>query len=170
MGSHGRDAYDALGVHPYAFKADDGGPPESTAEVKQVVAKVKHNIVLARNGLNDVGGTGKKIWLTELGWPIEVGDPNHPAVHSQTIQAELLKYSFDMIKEEANNRGIRNVFYYNDRDNGAGGWDYHDGLRELNGRWRLITYALEDQTTRPAGPSPRRWERRGSRAVPRALA
>ena len=153
-------SYDGLSLHPYAFKANDGSAPENNAEVIQVKEKVKTNIEQARNGLNNTSGSGKGIWITELGWPIEVGDAAHPAVPNESIQAELLGYSFNMIKAQYTNLGIWHVYWYNDRDNGAGGWDYHTGLRKsaahiyTEPNFRLVWTAFREQTGAGTWPVP----------------
>ncbi len=136
MGNHGRDDYMALSLHPYAFKADDNQAPQTAAEVEQVTDKVRRNIKLARDALDEVGGAGKQLWITELGWPVENpegGVSTHPKV-SLDVQRDLIESSFEMIKATSQTFGIRNVFYYNIQDWDHSDpihmtWDYRSGLR-----------------------------------------
>ena len=54
MGHHG--AYDALGLHPYVFKDDEGNAPTDEGDVNEVKEAVRRNIQEARAALNDKGG------------------------------------------------------------------------------------------------------------------
>jgi hypothetical protein len=136
MGNHGRTSYTAVSLHPYAFKANDGQAPQTAAEVEQVTEKVRRNIKLARTALDEVGGGGKQLWITELGWPVENPEPGvstHPKV-SMSVQRDLIESSFEMIKATSQTFGIRNVFAYNIQDWDHSDpihmtWDYRSGLR-----------------------------------------
>jgi Concanavalin A-like lectin/glucanases superfamily len=134
--------YKALSLHPYAFKGD----------VKRVSRQVMRNIHIARGALDNAeGGQSKKIWVTEIGWP--VGNPNdkkpakddhkrhdndgHHIPVSQEKQKELLESVFQRIKEHSGSGphglSIEKVFYYNVQDNFYGvprDWAMSCGLRE----------------------------------------
>jgi hypothetical protein len=125
--------YDALSLHPYAFKGN----------VNRVSKQVMRNIHIARAALDRAAeGQGKKIWITEIGWP--VGNPNdkrendgHHIPVSEEKQKELLESVFQRIKEHSGSGphglSIENVFYYNVQDNFYGvpnDWAMSCGLRE----------------------------------------
>jgi Ricin-type beta-trefoil lectin domain-like len=143
----GRNAFTALGLHPYAFKANNGGAPSNSTQVEQVRDKVRENIIEAREAL----GSGKQIWITELGWPVkdgheEAGDTGHPRV-SEQVQRELIKSTFEMTMAKSETEGVRNVFYYNDIDlDGNNNWAYNSGLRAANGHFRPSWYGFEHES------------------------
>lgn len=134
------DAYDAVSLHPYAFKGS----------VKRISRQVMRNIHKARAALKRAGVGGKEIWVTEIGWP--VGNPNddketpehphpdndrHHIPVSQEKQKELLESVFRRSKERSgtgpHGLGIEKVFYYNVQDNFYGepkDWSTLCGLRE----------------------------------------
>jgi hypothetical protein len=136
--------YAALSLHPYAFRGLGKDPtPTEKEDVRHVTGQVKRNISAARMALDRAGGKGKKIWITELGWPVKEGglaeEDHHHLLVSEEVQRELLNSTFDMIKEHSgSNEGsfdIENVFYYNLQDwvNGAPeprNWASHCGLIE----------------------------------------
>jgi hypothetical protein len=125
---HSED-YAALSLHPYAFKGS----------VKTVTRRVKQNIQAARAALNHSGGKGKKIWITEIGWPVGgPSDATHPSV-TESVQRERLNSVFRMIKERSGTAeqsfNIGNIFWYNIEDWVEGNpvgvrWDYHSGLAQ----------------------------------------
>jgi len=116
MGPYGKDDYDAVGLHPYAFKTNSGGAPIGSNGVTQVRNKVRANIKTTRDALNAIGGENKELWLTELGWPVEnLWDNSHKPV-SLLVQRELIEATFEMLKAINIKFGIRNVFYYNIQD------------------------------------------------------
>jgi hypothetical protein len=179
MGPTARAAYNVMSLHPYAFKADYGGAPTNTKQVEQVAEKVMKNIKKVHNGLVSFGEGNKKIWITELGWPIEVAgelldasgkpaDKKHPPIECtngnpcQQIQGELVNVTFDLIEAEASKLNVQNVFYYNDRDNGWNTWDYHCGLRDYEGHVRKAAYAFEAEAGMPKWPNPARVQTRGN--------
>jgi Concanavalin A-like lectin/glucanases superfamily len=106
--THHSEDYAVMGVHPYAFK---GG-------VQVVTQKVKSNIFEARTALNSVGGSEKKIWITELGWPVGgENDGIHVPAKNDKSQSELLESSFNMMKSVSGDGdgefNIGNIFWYN---------------------------------------------------------
>jgi len=166
MNEADRASFVAVGLHPYVFQADNGAAPTTEGQVNQVVAKVKRNIKTTRDALDGIKGTkGDDIWITELGWPVrENAGETWP--HEQTfppvtehIQSELIEHAFRMMKDYANNFGIRHAFYYNDRNNGVGTWEYKDGLREYSSTInahvrRESAYAYEKQAGVKKWPTP----------------
>ena len=153
MGPYGRNDYEAIALHPYAFKTNSGGAPVGPNGVGEVRDKVRSNIKTTREALNDVGGTGKDIWITELGWPTEnKWDTTHPAVDFP-VQRELIESTFEMIQANWQNFGIRNVFYYNIQDIlshpygvNTNAWDYRSGLRGASGNYKPGWYGFQTET------------------------
>jgi hypothetical protein len=124
----GSPYYAAVSLHPYAFRGS----------VEKVAKHVMRNISKARKALNSVGGQGKPIWVTEIGWPVDgpPGDELHVSV-SQEKQKELLETVFDRIKvrssSKGNGLGIEKAFYYNVQNNYYGDpkdWSMSCGLRK----------------------------------------
>jgi len=131
------------------------------------------NISKARKALNHVGGQNKKIWVTEVGWP--VGGPSGDKLHvsvSQEKQKELLESVFGQIKARSSSKGkglgIEKAFYYNVQNNYYGvphDWSMHCGLREdlfavhvsketirgtpENGNYRKAWYAFQREAESP---------------------
>jgi hypothetical protein len=136
------DDYDAIGFHPYAFKANNGKAPqegpEEGKEVNQVRIKIRNAIVRVRKKLEHLkGAEGKKLWISEVGWPVGVGDNAHPFV-TQNVQAKLLRSVFSTIKKRAIPWKVENVFYFNYRDaekgtREASKWDFNMGLLDSEG-------------------------------------
>ncbi|HET6570183.1 MAG TPA: RICIN domain-containing protein [Solirubrobacterales bacterium] len=169
MGPYGRDDYDAVGLHPYAFKANYGGPPLGPNQVKEVRDKVRGNIKEARHALDCLNrdgsghclGSSKDLWLNELGWPTQTWDPEHHPAVSLTVQRELVESTFEMIQANWQNFGIRNVFYYNIQDItshpynvNTNSWDYRSGLRGAAGNYRPAWYGFQEETGVSKWPVP----------------
>lgn len=155
--------YDALSLHPYAFRGIGKPPNPTTKEDLQNVKKlVERNIRGARMALDRIGAKGKKLWITELGWPVKQRklakeDGSHLLV-SEEMQRDLLNATFNMIKERSGSKegsfDIENVFYYNTRDYVTGErpeiWDHHCGLIEdvgggQKGEKRKSWFAFQNQ-------------------------
>jgi hypothetical protein len=147
-------SYTAVGVHPYAFAGKSGKAPTNGTEIDEVTTKIKKHI----QEIHDV--TSKPLWITELGWPVDFHDPNHPgfecngAHNCEKLRGEMLIDAFDMIKENSENLNIRTVFYYNFRDPNLNPgetdeWDKHCGLIGRNGHFREAAYAFEAEAGLP---------------------
>ena len=141
-------AYQAVGFHPYAFKANNGEAPTNGTQVNQVRIKIRSAISKLRHTLNHLNnGKEKKIWITEVGWPVGVGDEAHPSVTPE-IQAELVTSVFSTIKQRAKSWwNIANVFYFNYADSpDQPAWDYHTGLLDAQMNPRPAYKAFKQQT------------------------
>jgi hypothetical protein len=151
-----RSAYDAVGLHPYVFKASrkggKEGPPRNPTEVKRVKDRVRAGIKRFQHALEVVeGGSSeprKRIWIDELGWPVknltEEAPQTHPPVSVQ-VQAELLRSTFTMIKAKSKDWAIDKVFYWNSRDSSGGEWDQSCGLVTAQNDFRLAWSAFQAQ-------------------------
>jgi hypothetical protein len=165
-------AYDAVALHPYVFKATDDQAPNTDPEVENVAGRVRnhiYNLRAAMNGSEVVNGAVKRIWVTELGWPVEnpqaekdkLGTkPNtHPAV-TESIQRDLLRESIKEIKKSRQELKIRALFYYDIQDLVRGDtetWEYRAGLRTHDGRfrpaWHAFRLAADQPISWPATPA-----------------
>jgi hypothetical protein len=140
-----RESYEAVGLHPYVFEAKYEKPkgalgrPRNHHEVENVRMRVRGLIKKFRIALNGVQGsneTRKRIWIDELGWPVENTEeqehPTHPPV-SQEIQADLLKSTFNTIKTLPDSWTVDRIFYYDLADSpGKPNWDSNTGLLDDN--------------------------------------
>jgi len=158
--------YDAVGLHPYAFKVkyengEEGGPT-SSAGVEQLTDKIRANIKKTREALNGLSGTAgdnKQLWINEIGWPVEnLKAWEDPITHfpvSPSIQRDLLRSTFNMIKAKAESWKIRSVFYYNTQDwTQQLNWAYRSGLQgpPEAPKFRPAWYAFLQQTGMPEWP------------------
>jgi phosphodiesterase/alkaline phosphatase D-like protein len=126
-------SYDAVSIHPYAFKVN-GHAPQNDADVKLLRKKVRANIAGVRAAL--VGeNQGKNIWVTELGFPTASNSSTFPPV-TQTIQGKLIASTFNMMKAAHEELGISHAFYYNIADSAGNPpeWDWHCGLLTGGGK------------------------------------
>ena len=155
MGAEG--AYDAVALHPYVFKARDEQAPNTASEVENVAGRVRNHIYTLRaamNGSEVVGGATKRIWVTEVGWPVEnpqaeidklgTNPITHPAV-TDLIQRDLLRESIKEITKSRQELKIRALFYYNIQDlvrADTETWEYRAGLRTHNGGFRPAWHAF----------------------------
>jgi Concanavalin A-like lectin/glucanases superfamily len=138
--------YNAVSLHPYAFQGlQKGAKLKGETPVEHVTKLVRHNVKKARAALdNRPGGTAKKLWITEIGWPVKghqaTEDNSHRLVEPE-VQKQLLNSVFGMLKEYSGTASgsfnIKSVFYYNLQDDTEPGatstphhWDSHCGLRE----------------------------------------
>jgi Concanavalin A-like lectin/glucanases superfamily len=138
-------SYDVVGLHPYVFKAKYQKPkgavgrPRNHHDVENVRMRVRGLIKKFRIALNRAEGsneTKKRIWIDELGWPVENTEeqehPTHPPV-SKEIQADLLKSTFNTIKSLPDSWTVDRVFYYDLADSpGKPNWDSNTGLLDDN--------------------------------------
>ena len=139
--------YDALSLHPYAFKGS----------VSSVTSKVERNIELARKALKENGVGGKEIWVTEIGWPVDSEGVEHDGVHppvSESVQRERLTSVFDMIKERSGGPhplNVGSIMWYEIRDFISGNatpadWAAHCGLVRANETRRGSYEAFKEET------------------------
>ena len=134
-----------LSIHPYSHFG--------TEAEKRV--GVMANLNAARQALDAVGSTGKSLWITELGWSVYYS--------SEAEQANLLRWSFDWLEENAAPYKLQLVTWYFYRDINVNHWAYHTGLRREDGSYRPAWYEYLTQTGAPAWPAPEaRWFLRNS--------
>lgn len=132
-------SYQAVGIHPYSF---DYGVTQMAERVNDVRYGLDHHVS---------GGSGKPLWITEVGWP--VGGTGAPLV-SEAQQASLLTESLNWIKANAGNYNIPLVDWYNIRDlGGQSTWSYFCGLRKADGSYRPSWSAFQAEAGVPT-PAP----------------
>jgi len=125
-------SYNGVAIHPYAF---ENGATQMSERVNDVRYALNNHVS---------GGSGKSLWITELGWP--VGGSGAPSV-SPEQQASLLTQSLNWIKGAAATDNIQVVDWYNIRDYGGQiTWSYFCGMRDANGNYRPSWWAFEEET------------------------
>ena len=123
-----KESYDAISLHPYVFRVGGEGhthAPSSKLDIEELRERVRQDMV-------DVG-TGKPIYVTEIGFPVEdtastVFPPVGPAV-----QKKLLKATFAMMQNQHRGLRLHDVLYYNIQDTsrakqGESLWEHRCGL------------------------------------------
>jgi hypothetical protein len=137
------NSYSGLSLHPYGFDPAHTNGDKNIAEVQSAINGARSTL----NGLP--GGKSRPMWITELGWPLkDFGDKSHSQVKDQGEQARLLTESFEWVKSVAasNNKNIRSLYWYNDRDTAGESWDHTTGLIDINGNFRQAWSAFQAQT------------------------
>lgn len=132
--------FDGLSLHPYVF-----GEPEETK-----VARVGEAINEARGTLDSYsGGSGKGIWITEIGWPTEGPGwtkDTAPWAVSEAAQKSLLDDTFDLIESMQVSHRIEAALWYNMQDSTIDLWDQHCGLLNNTGGYKEARAAFLDHT------------------------
>ena len=135
-------SYTAVSIHPYSF---NGLVQEMTEKINSVRSALDDNKRVS-------GGSGKPLWITEIGWP--VGGVGAPYV-SEAEQASQLTQSINWIKVAEKADSIRAVVWYDQRDlGGQTHWDYFCGLRRVDGTYRPSWWAFQEETGVAPWPSP----------------
>jgi hypothetical protein len=163
------DAYDAISLHPYAFKVEKKAP---TKETKNALMKsIEGKIAEAWNVLKHTGQGGKKIWITEFGFPTDYGGSKEqekeiPPV-TPAVQQELIEAFFNLAKAVRTERDIAHIFYFNlqeyiDPSPGAPAhaWPYAAGLRYMGGKnkpgWEGFAKEANGHPWWPRKPNPKK--------------
>jgi hypothetical protein len=134
-------SFDGLAIHPYGFTSSHMGAFETEMNG-------------ARSALNAVtGGSGKSLWVTELGWPVEYNAPDGTPPVSETEQATLLTESFNWIKSHSSSMNIKSAFWYNYHDIGVANWAYHCGLRKGDGSFRPSWWSFQTEAQASTWPT-----------------
>ena len=128
-----------VAVHPYAYD------PEADT-------KVENNITTDREDINQLG-SGKSMWITEIGWPVEHGGGVFTQV-TEPRQSELLTNVFNWVKGQQASKNIQSLIFYNYRDFTLNeSWITGCGLRKRppseqfsQTTFRSAWYAFQSQT------------------------
>jgi hypothetical protein len=138
----GMGAFTGMGFHPYALDYADNN---------QKIATTKSTIEGARSYLNALGGSGKSIWITEFGWPVQA----EYAV-TEDAQANMLLQTVGWMKAESSNLNLKSIIWYNYRDSDfTAGWQYRCGLRDQVGNFRDAWFAFQQEAGLSRWPVPR---------------
>lgn len=121
-----------VAIHPYSFA---GGAAGMAADVSGVRAYL--------DSLPE--GSGKSLWITEVGWPTSGTVPAGETVDPEE-SAALLTESFEWIKANAPADDIQLAAWYNVRDFGGPTWDGYSGLQAEDGTYAPSWYAFQEQT------------------------
>lgn len=89
-----RDAFDALGAHPYAFALPPDAPRDAN-EGLNFARLLEWRDIMAANG-----AAGKNIWITEFGYPTEQPPGYEQRVVAEAQQAEYLPRAFEKTRAE----------------------------------------------------------------------
>jgi sugar lactone lactonase YvrE len=149
------DDYEGVSLHPYVFKvkgsSSEPHAPTGAHQVEEVEEKVENYIRNVRQKLIGLSEGNKKIWVTELGFPVknENGDTATFPPVTEAVQREEVEATFGMMKAKHDSLGIAHAFYYHIQDArcsqwqhetygcdiGEEGkkWDSHSGLRKGGG-------------------------------------
>jgi hypothetical protein len=129
-----KKAYDAVSLHPYVFRVgkmpNKHAPRNNTGDLIAVREAVRRGIV-------DVG-SGKPVWVTEIGFPVgSTGSSVQPGV-DQEVQKKLLRSTFAMLQNQRRGLGVKRVIFYNIQDTrvqkaGEARWERLCGLFDING-------------------------------------
>jgi hypothetical protein len=121
-----------VAIHPYSF---GGGAAGMAAEVGGV-----------RTYLDALPeGSGKSLWITEVGWPTHGHVPEGETVDPEGA-ATVLTEAIGWIKANAEAEDIQLVAWYNVRDFGGRTWDGYSGLQTEDGAYEPAWYAFQEET------------------------
>jgi hypothetical protein len=120
-----------VAIHPYAFAAGAEGMAAEVTGVREYLDSLPE-------------GSGKSLWITEVGWPTHGKVPAGETVDGIGAAA-LLTESFEWIKANAEADKIETVDWYNLRDFGGTTWDGWSGLIAQDGSYRPAWYAFQGQ-------------------------
>jgi repeat uncharacterized protein DUF346 len=137
-----------IGLHPYEL--DTTQFPGTTRE-----AAFQNSITGARSYINGLsGGSGKALWITEFGWPVESAEYSV----SESEQATLLKESFAWLGSHSGGLGIAAGIWWDNQDSGAANiWQNRCGLANFAGAPRLSWWAYLETMGRPFWPTAANW-------------
>jgi hypothetical protein len=125
-----------VGIHPYAFG-------------ENAVPKAETNVNSARADVNTYFGSEKPLWITEVGWPVQV-DSSHPYEKSGTgetfqsatldSQADAIGVFSDWVKSHQAEKKIQSLIIFTYRDSPFFGnkwaeWSGLVGMYEGEQRW-----------------------------------
>jgi hypothetical protein len=121
-----------VAVHPYSFEGGAAGMAEDVSGVRAYLDALP-------------GGSGKSLWITEIGWPTNGNVPSGEPVGQEAL-ATLLTESIEWIKANAAADDIQLAAWYNVRDFGGESWDGYAGLQGEDGSPHPAWYAFQEQT------------------------
>jgi hypothetical protein len=136
-------SFTGIAIHPYSFVS-------GLSELEATVRK-------ARNWSNEIGLSGKSIWITEFGWPVggSEGFPTGGKSVSEAEQSSLLTASFNWLKSVSGTYNIPLAAWFNVHDYNSGNkWPGYCGLLDGSGNPRSAWNAFRQQTLQPESSPP----------------
>jgi hypothetical protein len=133
-----RKLFDVVAIHPYAYQ------PREVVRLLRAMRKV----------LNSVGARRTPIWATEFGWTtggVDFGAS--PFRSTPDRQARRVGKTYRLMRREKRSLRLRRAMYFSFADSrsaGAGSWQTHMGLLNVDGTPKPAWYAY----TRLSGGSP----------------
>jgi hypothetical protein len=121
-----------VAIHPYSFAGGSAGMAADVSDARAYLDSLPE-------------GSGKSLWITEVGWPTQGTVPTGETVDEVT-SAALLTESFEWIKSNAEADNIQLAAWYNVRDFGGSTWDGYSGLQSENGTPDPAWFAFQEQT------------------------
>ena len=94
------DYFDTVALHPYA---------SNLAQIDQLFGQVLPV-------LEDAGDGDKPIWVSELGWSSAPPEPNKPLLKGIDGQADLLRDSFELLRDKRDDWRLEGVIWYQWKD------------------------------------------------------
>jgi hypothetical protein len=140
-------AVNGVAIHPYGFTSG------------QQVTEFASEVINIRTVLNrQPQGSSEPLWITELGWPVAESQQQENEFEGRGVdaptQAKLLQQSFNWAKSNAGTYNLQGLIWHAVSDYSNPKWDYHCGLRKLDGSFRQSWSAFQEQTGAPTWPPP----------------
>lgn len=120
-------AYTELGIHPYSFGNGAGGAQTLISEGSKLIE-----------------GTGKSLWITEIGWPVAATKSGVYVTEAE--QAANLKATFEWIGLHAAEMNIELVAWFRLKDFPVVHWEGQCGLRRGDDSHRPAWFAYQEVT------------------------
>jgi hypothetical protein len=121
-----------VAIHPYSFAGGVAGMAADVGGVREYLDALP-------------GGSGKSLWITEVGWPTHGHVPEGATVDPEEA-ATVLAEAMEWLKANAEPEDIQLVAWYNVRDFGGKTWDGYSGLQTEDGAYEPAWYAFQQQT------------------------
>ncbi|HMJ74004.1 MAG TPA: hypothetical protein VK471_11660 [Solirubrobacterales bacterium] len=140
-------AVNGAAIHPYGFTSG------------QQITEFASEVINFRTVLNrQPQGSSEPLWITELGWPVIESQQQEKEFEGRGVdaatQAKLLQQSFNWTKSNAGNYNLQGLIWQAVSDYSSPKWDYHCGLRKLDGSFRQSWSAFQEQTGAAIWPVP----------------
>lgn len=110
--------------HPYRVSDETGfitvGPAERRSvqlpgEDETASVNLKEELLLHQRLFQDQGYGWPDLWITELGWPAH-NDTSGPAYVTLSEQAEYLRQTYELARDDTEMRFLKGIFWFCDFD------------------------------------------------------
>jgi hypothetical protein len=156
-------SFDVAAFHPYAA----------------TIGRLRNQIRTIRRAMRQGGATGKRLWISEIGWGSDPPQPGRPLIKGVEGQRSLLEQSFKLLEARRTQWKLEGVLWYSWRDPGIGyencPFCSSSGLFKENGEpkpsWHAFVQATggseaEAQPQPPSQPPPQEPPPSGSCPLP----